>query len=79
MENIIIDDYIKKETEKNILDNIKEQLKEKINNDVIYSKNIYLYFKTLYNKRNKIYDKLLIHCFYKKIKTIKMNIYLILF
>ena len=79
MENIIIDDYIKKETEKNILDNIKEQLKEKINNDAIYSNNIYLYFKTLYNKKNKTYDKLLIQCFYKKIKTIKKNIYLILF
>ena len=71
MENIIIDDYIKKETEKNILDNIKEQLKEKINNDVIYSNNIYLYFKTLYNKKNKTYDKLLIHCFYKKNKNNK--------
>ena len=71
MENIIIDDYIKTETEKNILDNIKEQLKEKINNDAIYSNNIYLYFKTLYNKKNKTYDKLLIHCFYKKNKTNK--------
>ena len=71
MENIIIDDYIKKETEKNILDNIKEQLKEKINNDAIYSNNIYLYFKTLYNKKNKTYDKLLIHCFYKKNKNNK--------
>ena len=71
MENIIINDYIKTETEKNILDNIKVQLKEKINNDVIYSNNIYLYFKTLYNKKNKTNDKLLIHCFYKKNKTNK--------
>ena len=79
MENIIIDDYIKTDLEKNILENIISELKEKINNNVIYSNSIYLYFKTLYNKRNKIYDKLLIHCFYKKIKTIKMNIYMILF
>ena len=71
MENIIIDDYIKTGKEKNILDSIKEQLKEKINNDVIYSNNIYLYFKTLYNKKNKTYDKLLIHCFYKKNKNNK--------
>ena len=66
MENIIIDDYIKTDSEKNILENIISELKEKINNNVIYSNSIYLYFKTLYNKKNKIYDKLLIHCFYKK-------------
>ena len=66
MENIIIDDYIKTDSEKNILENIIAELKEKINNNVIYSNSIYLYFKTLYNKKNKIYDKLLIHCFYKK-------------
>ena len=66
MKNIIIDDYIKTNSEISIFDNIIEQLKEKINNNVIYSNNIYLYFKTLFNKKNKIYDRLLIHCFYKK-------------
>ena len=66
MKNIIIDDYIKTNSEISIFDNIIEQLKEKINNNVIYKNNIYLYFKTLYNKKSKIYDRLLIHSFYKK-------------
>ena len=66
MKNIIIDDYIKTNSEIYIFDNIIEQLKEKINNNVIYHNNIHLYFKTLYNNKNKIYDRLLIHCFYKK-------------
>ena len=66
MKNIIIDDYIKTNSEISNFENIIEQLKEKINNNVIYSNNIYLYFKTLYNKKNKIYDKLLIHSFYRK-------------
>ena len=65
MKNIIIEDYIKITSEKSNFVNIIEELKEKINNNVIYSNTIHLYFKTLYNKKNKIYDRLLIHCFYK--------------
>ena len=66
MKNIIIDDYIKTNSEISNFESIIEQLKEKINNNVIYTNNIYLYFKTLFNKKNKTHDKLLIHCFYKK-------------
>ena len=66
MKNIMIDDYIKTNSEISNFESIIEQLKEKINNNVIYTNNIYLYFKTLFNKKNKTHDKLLIHCFYKK-------------
>ena len=47
-------------------DDIIENLKKKINNNEKYNKNIHLYFKSLYNKEKKVYDQLLIHCFYKK-------------
>ena len=45
MENIIIDDYIKTDSEKNILENIIAELKEKINNNVII---VYIYTSKLY-------------------------------
>ena len=45
---------------------IIENLKKKINDNEKYNKNIHLYFKSLYNKEKKVYDELLIHCFYKK-------------
>ena len=47
-------------------DDIIENLKKKINDNEKYNKNIHLYFKSLYNKEKKVYDELLIHCFYKK-------------
>ena len=47
-------------------DDIIENLKKKINDNEKYNKNIHLYFKSLYNKEKKVYDQLLIHCFYKK-------------
>ena len=47
-------------------DDIIENLKKKINDNGKYNKNIHLYFKSLYNKEKKVYDELLIHCFYKK-------------
>ena len=47
-------------------DDIIENLKKKINDNGKYNKNIHLYFKFLYNKEKKVYDELLIHCFYKK-------------
>ena len=47
-------------------DDIIENLKKKINDNEKYNKNIHLYFKSLYNKGKKVYDELLIHCFYKK-------------
>ena len=47
-------------------DDIIENLKKKINDNEKYNKNIHLYFKSLYNKEKKLYDELLIHCFYKK-------------
>ena len=49
-----------------IFDDIIENLKKKINDNEKYNKNIHLYFKSLYNKEKKVYDELLIHCFYKK-------------
>ena len=47
-------------------DDIIENLKKKINDNRKYNKNIHLYFKSLYNKEKKIYNELLIHCFFKK-------------
>ena len=49
-----------------VFDDIIENLKKKINDNGKYNKNIHLYFKSLYNKEKKVYDELLIHCFYKK-------------
>ena len=49
-----------------IFDGVVENLKKKINDNRKYSNNIHLYFKSLYNKEKKVYDELLIHCFYKK-------------
>ena len=67
MKNVILNE----KNQINFFDDIIKQLKENINNKEKNNEKVHLYFKPLYNKENKIYNELLIHCFYKKNKNNK--------
>ena len=67
MKNVILNE----KNQINFFDDIIKQLKENINNNTKNNEKVHLYFKSLYNKENKIYNELIIHCFYKKNKINK--------
>ena len=67
MKNVILNESNKI----SFFDDVIKQLKVNINENEKNNEKVHLYFKTLYNKENKIYDELLIHCFYKKNKNNK--------
>ena len=72
MENIKENKFLLINTQITIFENIINEFKEIMNNNLINKNEINLYFRKLYNKEIEKYDKMIIHAIYnKKIKSVK--------